>query len=190
MAARSKLISRLISSLMIVVAIALLGWMFSLGQMVPFVQQMKLYEMLRNVAGTMFAVFGLWIALLYPELRNKVFGRRASGASSEPVLPLETSESRQADHLLMPFFLSLIILLITVIVDVAGPLAKNIDVLVRNGWIVRGLSYAVVGMLAMLLIVSIVGAMRITDGLKAVISRGEKNRDVRKRMRQNRDDQT
>ena len=187
MASRPTWIRRLIAVLLAGFAFVFLGWMCWVGQNVPYGEQQKLYEMLRNVEGTMFAVFGLWIALLYPELRKKVFGRSQSRRpSSEDCDSDNESEDKQADHLLQPFFMSLFILLVTVVVDVVGPLIKRVDVFVEYSSAVRGLSYALIGVLAMCQILSILRAMRITDGLKSAISRARGEQKIKNRIRQNR----
>ena len=122
----NKTLRKIAKVLLVLIMISVLGWMLVLGRKVSSDEQLALYEILRNVAGTMFAVFGLWIALLYPELRNKVFGKGNSDSQSRTIAELEErSESRQADHLLQPFFVSLCILLITVVVDIAAPLVKT-----------------------------------------------------------------
>lgn len=186
MASRAAWVKRLIWILVTCLALASLGWMFSVGRDVPYVEQQKLYEMLRNVAGIMFAVFGLWIGLLYPELRKKVFSR-GTDKSDVPSKGIEAErEDRQADHLLQPFFISLAIVLITIVVDIAGPIVKRIEGLVEYKSLIRGISYFTIGVLALAQIVSILQAMKLTDGLKATISGGRSVRDIRSRIRQNR----
>lgn len=188
MASRSRVVNGVIAALLSVSLCAILGWMFILGRKVPFAEQQKLFEMLRNVAGIMFAVFGLWIGLLYPELRKKVF-KRGTEKSDVPTKGIETErEDRQADHLLQPFFVSLAIVLITVVLDIAGPILKRIDWLAQFKDLLRGLSYALVGVLALAQIVSILQAMKLTDGLKATISRGRSVKEIKERIRQNRKD--
>lgn len=188
MASRATWVKRVILFLACSVAVVALGWMFWIGRNVPYAEQIKLYEMLRNVAGTMFAVFGLWIALLYPELRKKVFGRRSTNAESVTASSDAVPEDKQADHLLQPFFMSLFILLITVVVDVIGPLIRRVDIFRDNFTWVRAASYTLIGLLAISQLLSIFRAMGITDGLKAAISRAQGEKNVRQRIRQNRDD--
>lgn len=188
MASRSRIMKCVIAVLLAGLVCGILGWMFVLGKQVPFVEQQKLFEMLRNVAGIMFAVFGLWIGLLYPELRKRVFSRGATH-SEIPHKGIEAErEDRQADHLLQPFFVSLAIVLVTVVVDIAAPILKRIDLLVQHKSLMLGISYSLVGLLALAQIVSILQAMKLTDGLKATISRGRTAKDIKERIRQNRKD--
>lgn len=186
MASREAWVTRLLSVLLSSLAIVLLGWMFWIGQDVPYVEQQKLYEMLRNVAGIMFAVFGLWIGLLYPGLRKRVFSRGTATPDVPPNGIEAEPEDRQADHLLQPFFVSLAIVLVTVVVDIAGPVVKRIDWLLQHKGLLRGMSYSLIGVLALAQIFSIFQAMKLTDGLKATISKGRSVKDVKDRIRQNR----
>lgn len=188
MATRSEWIQGVFLFLLSLLSIALIGWMFYIGQNIPYSEQNTLYDLLRNVAGTMFAVFGLWIALLYPDLRKKVFSRGAK-------LPLTSTESdgkketdeKQADHLLQPFFMSLFILLITIVVNVLAPLVKRVEIFITYSSFIRGASYSLIGLLAICQILSILRAMRITDGLKSVISRARGEQKIKNRIRQNRE---
>lgn len=186
MASRSRATKVVITILLLVIVCVGLAWMFILGKQVPFVEQQKLYEMIRNVAGIMFAVFGLWIGLLYPELRKRVFSRGRQVSNEDPHDIAAKDEDRQADHLLQPFFVSLFIVLVTVVVDIASPLLKRVEWLIQQRSLLRGVSYCLIGVLALAQIVSILQAMKITDGLKATISRGRKVKEVKDRTRQNR----
>jgi len=186
MASRAAWVKRLLCVLGLSLALVSLGWMFWIGRDVPYAEQQKLYEMLRNVAGIMFAVFGLWIGLLYPELRKKVFSRGSENSDVPPKGIEAEREDRQADHLLQPFFISLTIVLVTVVVDIAGPIVRRIDWLVQHKNLLRGVSYILIGILALAQIVSILQAMKLTDGLKATISRGRSLKDIKNRIRQNR----
>lgn len=186
MASRSSAMKVVITTLLILLTLIGLPWMFVLGMQVPLAEQQRLYDIIRDVASIMFAVFGLWIGLLYPELRKKVFSRGRQLASDEGQELARTSEDRQANHLLQPFFVSLFIVLVTVVVDVVGPLLKQVDWLVQQKAQLRGLSYCLVGVLALMQITSITQAMKITEGLKATISRGSKEKEVKDRIRQNR----
>ena len=71
MASRAQWVKLLISVLLVLLATVSLGWMCWVGRFVPYAEQQKLYEMLRNVAGTMFAVFGLWIACFIQNYERK-----------------------------------------------------------------------------------------------------------------------
>lgn len=188
MASRSKAMNVVIAILLIVLVCVGLAWMFILGKQVPFAEQQKLYEMIRNVAGIMFAVFGLWIGLLYPELRKRVFSRGRQLANEEGHDIAGMNEDQQADHLLQPFFVSLFIVLVTVVIDITGPLLKRVDWFMQQRTLLRGVSYCLIGVLALMQIVSILQAMKITDGLKATISRGRKVKQVKDRARQNRNE--
>ncbi len=188
MASRSRAMKVVFAILLVMLLCVALAWMFILGKQVPFAEQQKLYEMIRNVAGIMFAVFGLWIGLLYPELRKRVFSRGRQFANEDGHDIAGTNEDRQADHLLQPFFVSLFIVLVTVVIDIAGPLIKRVDWFMQQRPLLRGVSYCVIGVLALMQIVSILQAMKITDGLKATISRGRKAKEIKDRTRQNRND--
>ena len=178
----------LVRGMLLLLGLVILGGMFWIGQGIPYSEQQGIYSVLLTVAGIMFTVFGLWIGLLYPELRKKVFGR---GQVSPPVIENtdgndKDNVDRQADHLLQPFFASLFILLATFIVYVVGPILARVSWLVPIKEILRGISYAFIGVLAFLQLRTIFGAMKITDGLKSTISRGIKRRDIKNRIRQNR----
>lgn len=184
---RKKLSLRsFIRLLTVVTAIIVVSWMYWVGRDVPFSEQTHIYAILRNVAATMFTVFGLWIGLLYPELRTKVFSRgKTTEFDVADNVTAEGNEEWQADRILQPFFLSLIILLVTFAAGVLGPIVKRAEPLKPFTEPIRGLSYSLIGLLAFLQVATIWRAMRITDNLKAAISRGKEKREVRLRIRQN-----
>lgn len=181
-----RILFRCITAICILIIFAVAAFV---GRDVPYSEQQPLYAMLQSVSGTMFAVFGLWIALLYPDLRKKVFSidYRNEARHSDDGNDGQ-DEVKSADHILQPFFVSLIVLLVTVLVDVIAPIVRRIALFGAFAETIRGLSYGLIGLLTFFQIVTILRAMRITDGLKAAISRGKSEMQIRKRIRQNHDE--
>lgn len=176
---------RVIASIFLaLLAIAAAAYSFWLGQQVSIKDQIAVYQVLQNVSGIMFAVFGLWIGLLYPGLRKRVFERTSLRENSEDA-SLSEDDTCVADHLLLPFFLSLFILLLTLVTIVIHPLLRQIPQLVSHKELVRGLSFAVLTALAIAQIWTIFSAMHMTEALKGVVSRRSTRNKVALRIRQN-----
>lgn len=167
-----------------VTAIVAIGWCFVLGDELRVEDHQKAYDMIRNVAGVMFGVFGLWIGLLYPDLKRKIF-KKNNG--DEPQRALQTTDNEeQANALLQPFFCSLAILLTSLVIGVSIPLIEHLSILEPHKKVVKGFSYSFVGLLALVQIWTIWNAMQLTDLLKSSIDRSTKRRESRERRRQNR----
>lgn len=169
------------------VAVSGLGYM---GRKIPYTEQQPLYAMIQTVSGIMFGIFGLWIALLYPDLRQKVFSvdgnkEANSHVTQNGVVPAD--EVQQADHILEPFFVSLFVLLVTVVVMVVAPVVRRMPALQIWAEVIRGMSFGLIGLLTVLEITTILRAMRVTDGLKAALGQGKAIQQVKARIRQNRD---
>jgi hypothetical protein len=169
---------------LILLALAAIYWSFRLGRDVALKDQIGVYQILQNVSGIMFAVFGLWIGLLYPGLRKRVFERSVCRDDAEEV-SINEDDTRVADHLLLPFFLSLFILLSTLVTIVVHPLLRQIPQLVAHKELVRGASFAVLTSLAIAQIWTIFSAMHMTEALKGVVSRRSTRNKVALRIRQN-----
>jgi len=174
-----QLIARILLGIL---AVAVVVWSLVLGRSVTMSEQIAVYQVLQNVSGIMFAVFGLWIGLLYPGLRKRVFERsRTDSNGSES----QDDDNQVADHLLLPFFLSLAILMLTLVAMVVHPLLCQIALLVAYKELLRGLSYAVLSSLALAQLWTIFSAMHMTEALKGVVSRQSTRNKVAERMRQN-----
>ena len=137
--------------------------------------------MLRNVSGVMFGVFGLWIGLLYPGLRERVFKKTANEETVGAKNP-----AHEAQRLLEPFFVSLVVLLVAFAFDIVSPLLKRVTFLQEWKWQMRGVSYLLIGLLSLAIVISIFRAMRMTDAFAAAIGiQNSKNEKIAK-IRQNR----
>lgn len=160
------------------------------GRDVPFKEQHALYSMLQNVSGIMFAVFGLWIGLLYPDIRRRVFSvdHSPDAGNSTSNERHDSDDDTQANEILQPFFVSLSILLITIAVYVLAPLGGRLSISVTLEEWLRGISYGLIVLLAVLQITTVLQSIRITDRLKATISRGTSERHIKRRRHQHRND--
>ena len=165
-------------------AIAAIGWCFVLGQSLSFKEHVEAYAMIRNVSGVMFGVFGLWVGLLYPDLRNKIFrGQSAESGESESV----SENERQANSLLQPFFCSLAIFLLSFVAGVVVPLGRHIPLAQSYPLMAKGISYATIGLLAIVQIWTIWNAIQLTDVMKKSVDLASKRKHLRDRRRQNRE---
>ena len=170
-------------ALLLALATSVMFGAYWLGRSVVMSDQIAVYQVLQNVSGIMFAVFGLWIGLLYPGLRKRVFERddKPCTAADES----SSSDNKVADHLLLPFFLSLIILFLTLLVIVIVPLLRQLPTLLAAKEILRGISFSLITLLAMLQTWTIFSAMHMTEALKGVISKGSAKKKIALRIRQN-----
>lgn len=171
---------RLVTGWLLVTVVVL--WSFVLGMSVEIREQIAIYQVLQNVSGIMFAVFGLWIGLLYPELRKRVFERSHAAPEIEEG---RSNDDHVADSLLFPFFLSLVVVLVTLVVVVANPILRQVTALMDYKEFLRGFSFALLSGLALAQLWAICLAMNMTEALKTFIGRQSTRNNVTDRVRQN-----
>ena len=173
-----------VKMLLSAMAIVSVAWCYVLGQSLSFKEHVEGFAMVRNVSGVMFGVFGLWVGLLYPDLRKKIFRVESSEASAGTQNVSENE--RQANSLLQPFFCSLAIFLLSFVAGVALPLGRHIPAIQPYHLTAKGISYAVICILALVQIWTIWNAIQLTDVMKKSVDLAAKRKQMRERRRQNR----
>lgn len=127
------MIWKILWGLVFLVCAATIVVAFLFGREVPFAEQWPLFEALRATASIIFAVVGAWLAIIYPE-RLKLSFRNDAAKSS--------SQANGIGQLLSPAVHSTAILSIVLVVGVAAPLLKKLEILFPYQAELRGVSYA------------------------------------------------
>ncbi|MGP3174460.1 hypothetical protein ACTVOO_14340 [Serratia bockelmannii] len=138
-----------------------------LGKNVPFANQWPLYEALRTTASIIFAVVGAWFAIIYPERLKKSF--RGGGTTSD-------SNGRGITRLFTPIVHSTAILATVLVIGVAAPLIKQLDFVIENKAIFRGLSYAILVFLTLWQLVTVLYSLIGPDMVKRHNSEQERSK--------------
>lgn len=115
---------------------------FWLGREVPFKEQWPLYEALRATAAIIFAVVGAWLAIIYPDRLKISFNQLKGGKRPE-------KNGSGIGKLFTPVAHSTIILCLILLIGIAAPLIKRIDIFYQHVELMRGLSYALLSSLTL-----------------------------------------
>lgn len=126
--------------LLIVVFAAAVGWL--LGGGIPFEQQSKLLEGLRDSSAVVMAVLGIWLAVIFPEVLPKLF-------SGIPV-QFDSSQLSRFRSVIYPLSLAALIVALEVIVPWAAIVAKQIPFFLEHRSACRVGAFAVLSALCML----------------------------------------
>lgn len=160
---------RVFAAAILVVVFALSSWR---GIAIPLKEQIPLYEGLRNTSGIIFGVMGAWLAILYPVAFQKFTKPGERGLTDD--------EERQVRRLLHPLIISTIILGSTVLLLFVAPVAKTFALDAEAVWVLRGLSFGLIGVMTVLQIWTVVLTLVPTDFLKRQID-GAAARDKKAR---------
>lgn len=133
---RKHIISILQFVILFIVAIVF----YSYGKAIPITKQIPLYDSLRTTSAIIFAVMGAWMAVIYPGILSKLFTASVS---------MSDYDKDNIERLLSPLIYSSVIIAIVLVVTTIAPLLQQIQCLVNNTRIMRGLSYSVLGMLTL-----------------------------------------
>lgn len=143
---------------------------FKFGAGIPFKEQWPLYESLRNTSAIIFGVMGAWIAIIYPNVLSKIYGRVNSSDAK--------AEAEKINKLISPMLYATTIVAIVLVIGLAAPIAKRIEYLSQYHNILRSLSFSIFGMLTIAqlwsLILTLIPNDIILRKLNRFISRREK----------------
>lgn len=117
----------------------LCGTLFYFGQDVPYTEQLPLYEGLRTTSSIIFGVTGAWIAIIYP---GNLLDLLEGNLSDE-----EQKKHEKVRTLISPLVYSSVILACVLMVGILTPILKRLPFLLPHLRLVRGLSFALLGLL-------------------------------------------
>lgn len=149
---------------------------FLLGRAIPIGEQMPVFEALRETASIIFAVMGIWIAVLFPFALEKLF-KRAQASDAD----LKT-----AQRLLRPMLYSTIVIALVLLIEIAQPILKTLSIpATAHPWI-RGFSFSVLGGLAYLQLSSILFSLVPQNLLdKSISTQQQRQRTLKRFVREN-----
>jgi hypothetical protein len=131
------------------------GLLFHHGGSISISEQMPLYEGIRNTAAIIFGVMGAWLAILHPESLKSIF------SSTETTIKKE--DTKTIEILLRPIIVSTAILIVVLSFTFLIPLFKTYSFLVPYRETLRGISFAVLGVLTALQIYTLVMSLAPID---------------------------
>lgn len=126
----------------IIFILAVGAFSFCYGRNVPFKDQWPLYEALRNTSAIIFGVMGAWLAIIYPDGIFKLFSPKEKSLKKEQL--------DIAKKLNPPIIYSTFIIAYVLAAGFIAPLLKHIPELLSYKAVLRGASYAILGMLTVL----------------------------------------
>lgn len=121
--------------LLVMCLLALIGMGLGVwGGDVSFADQNESFRDLRNTAGIVFGVIGVWIALVIPKGLESIFRKDVI---------VDRGTYRQISHLLIPMRISMAVLVLALLFSWLGPLARA-SFEASHGWM-RHVSFGVLG---------------------------------------------
>lgn len=117
------------------------GVCYWFGRAIPFSDQWSLYEALRTTSAIVFGVMGAWIAIVFPSALENIFDKHYEN---------KRQELKKIYRLLLPLTVSTLVLAALLALGVLAPMLKQIVVLRQHVDMVRGVSYALLGVLTLI----------------------------------------
>ena len=115
------------------------------GRGIPYADQLRLNDALRNISAIIFGVMGAWIAILYPNGLSSLFKLK----------PSDGNAYRRVKQLMLPVKCATIIVAVTLVSDFVGAALKQVAwVALHREWF-RAINYAVLAAMAFLLLGSL-----------------------------------
>lgn len=127
---------KLILGLFSIILVGLSGYY---GNKIPFSEQWVLYEALRATASIIFAVAGVWLAIVYPDRLKSPF----DNITTSPVYKKGFSQ------LFSPVVHSVIVICIVLLIGIIVPILKNIDFFQSHVLLLRRISFAILSSLTL-----------------------------------------
>lgn len=156
----------------LVLCLAIAGYIN--GQHIEMVNQLPLYEGLRNTSAIIFGVMGAWLAILHPDSLKKVF----SGGAQK----LQEQENKTIMLLLSPIILSTTIIAVVLVLLPLVELGKTINHFQPYKEELRGISFAILVVLTLLQLWALILTLVPGDIVKKHIDKEKTNNAVAKRM--------
>lgn len=125
------------------------------GGNIPITEQLPIYESLRNTSAIIFGVMGAWIAILYPNALLKIYGKIEVQEAEQ--------QSKSIRQLISPMILSTIIVSFVLVVSLVAPILRKIQVLIQYKFVVRSLSFSLLGALTFLQLWALVATLVPSD---------------------------
>lgn len=113
---------------------------FYYGKNIKYDDQQKLFDALRNTSSTIFAIMGIWIAVIYPNILTKVSS--SNHHNQEDIAKIKS--------LIYPMIYSLFIFSSVLIFQFLAPVIKQISFFQYHYKIIRASSYAFLSILTLL----------------------------------------
>jgi Na+/H+-dicarboxylate symporter len=148
--------------------------LFYFGQNIPFEKQWPLYDALRNTASIVFGVMGAWIALIYPEALSELLGRTLKSET--------TNKAKEIHKLLLPLIYSTLILIAVLLIGILAPIVQQVSLFIVYSRMIRGISYAFLGMLTVLQLWAVLLTLLPAHVVKQNIDSLQRKQETRQRL--------
>lgn len=163
------LISRIIN-VSVCLAVGIVCFWF--GKNIPVSEQLPLFDSLRETASIIFTVMGIWIAVIFPEVLQRLAHPRA-GARSEKEKNYNTVRK-----LIFPMILSTFVIGIVLLLGISVPVLEHVTWAKKYSPELRRISFAMLGVLSYGLFWSLIGTLIPQD----IVLSGIKRIEDRKRL--------
>jgi len=105
------------------------------GSRVAVTEQIPLLDSVRSASSIVFAIFGAWMAIVYP---------RSVASLGARVAETRLAALKEVENILVPMIMSTIILFVSMLLTVAGPVIRKMDVSDEWRSVVWGGHYSIV----------------------------------------------
>ena len=135
---------------------------YLVGGQITIVEQVPLYESLRNTSAIIFGVMGAWIAILYPGALMKIYGK--------PEIEKSEQESKNIQQLISPMILSTFIVSLVLVVGLLAPVLRKVVFLLQYKEFFRSLSFSLLGVLTFMQLWALLSTLAPSDRIQESIS--------------------
>ena len=146
------------------------------GGEVSFSDQLALLRSLAEFSALIFALLGIWIAILCPKVLDRILGQGENQAAT--ALP----EIRAVNRLLLPLVLATSTVIFFLLLSFASPALRQCPWLIEHRILCRSILYPVIGVLVLLQSWCLLMAIVPADLLKRLIVRREKEAKRRREI--------
>jgi hypothetical protein len=143
------------------------------GISVSLEKQWPLFEALRTTASIIFAVIGVWLALIYPQALEKLMDGQATG---------DPAVSQRYAQLLKPLFYATATLAFILVYGLARQIFPQYPVFVKYSDTLRGLSFSMLTFLTLLQLWTLFLLLVPGEVLKDDLSKASARRELRDKL--------
>lgn len=167
--------------LFVIIIILLSGGLFCffVGQKIEISSQIGIYKSLRDVSVVIFAILGVWIAVVSPDILRRIY---RDGASTENA----KKELNKVKLLSVPMFIAASCFCVIIIMEFLYPALRTVCFLVSNKIFVRMISYLFLYLILIVqvwsLFVAILPILGFWDMLKTYIIKTENKKMYQKNI--------
>lgn len=155
----------------ILFVIAFASCCFIYGRIVPFSEQLPVYDSVLTISAIVFGVMGAWIAVIYPHIHDIDHQNQEN-----------EEDYKHFKKMLIPMTYAAFGLFVFIIIRLLAPIFKTIPFLVAYKTFFRGLSYATLGTICILQLWSVIYTFYPYDTIAKSLDRKKRRSQIKKNM--------